>query len=373
MYRLKEISFNLPDLSACQGGQRGAKMKITKKVVGKLEKCYSLSKLFYAEKEHFLVAAEKVDRCILYDLDGNYEETIWEQPGGVMSMVQVPGTDGQFLATQRFYSPNDSGEASIVIAAPGGEEGWSVRTLVKLPFVHRFDILQAGTKRYLIACTIKSAHKYKDDWTSPGKVYACILPEDLSGFHEGRPLELKVIKDGMLKNHGYYRHKNQKQEESAVISCEQGVFRFTPPAGEEEEWKIEKLIGDAASDALLLDLDQDGEEELVVISPFHGNRLKIYKKDNDIFRTVYTHPHKLDFLHAFWGGILGGRPIAVIGSREGERFLLAVSCDDQGQYQAQELDRGCGAANVMHVRNHDKDIIIAANREINEIAMYMLE
>ena len=42
------------------------------------------------------------------------------------------------------------------------------------------------------------------------------------------------------------------------------------------------------------------------------------------------------------------------------------------QNQAQTLDQGCGAANVMHYVQEGKDIIIATNREINEIAMYEL-
>lgn len=347
-------------------------MKVTKKVIGELEKCYSLARLQYNGSEHFLVAAEKVNKCELFDLDGNYEETVWEQPGGVMTMVQVPESNGQFLATHKFYSPNDSKEASIVIATPLGKNDWEIRKLTDLPFVHRFDILKSHGKQYLIACALKSGHEFKGDWSMPGKVYAAMLPEDLSAFDEEHQLELTVIKEDMLKNHGYYRHVDEKGE-SAVISCESGVFQFYPPEEEDSQWRIVQLIDVPASDALLLDFDQDGEEELAVISPFHGNKLSIYKKKEGRFSEVYTYPENLDFLHAIFGGTICGKPMLIVGHREGERYLLAISCDVRGNYSAQELDRGCGAANVLHFVNRGKDVIVAANREINEIAMYTLE
>ena len=348
-------------------------MKVTKKVMSHLTKCYSIAPLHYRGNDHILVAAEKTDRCLLFDMNGNLEDTVWEGPGGVMTMQQIPGSDGQFLATHRFYSPNDSKEAKIVIVTPKSTGNWEVRTLINLPFVHRFDILERNKVRYLIACCLKSGHEYKDDWSSPGCVFAAVLPEDLGSFHEEHQLEMKVIKNNMCKNHGYYRVKEDGQDTS-VISCDNGVYQFIPPNTPDGAWEIRMLLDTAASDALLLDMDDDGEKQLVVLAPFHGDRIDFYKKKNGRFEHTYSYEKTVEFVHAIWGGDIGGIPTVVIGHRKGERDLLAFTYDKEKKtYQAERIDHDCGPTNVYAYKYDGRDILIAANREIDEIARYELK
>lgn len=345
-------------------------MKAEKKILENLTKCYSIAPLHFQGTGHFLVAAEKEDRCLLFDTDGNLEDTIWYGPGGTMSMVSVPGTDGQFLATHKFYSPNDSKEAKIVIVTPRGKGDWEVRTLADLPHVHRFDILERNGVRYLLACTLKSGHQYKEDWSSPGKVYAAVLPGDLSAFDENHQLELTVIKDDMLRNHGYYRMREGGLE-TALICSESGVYWFAPPESPEKEWEITRLLDTPASDSVLVDFDEDGELELAVLSPFHGDQLTIYKKRENGYEKAYDHEEPLEFLHAIYGGEFCGRKALVIGHRKGGRNLLAFTWNKKTeQYECEILDKDCGPTNVYHYIKDGKDIIISANREIDEIAMY---
>ena len=354
----------------CNRGQREADIvKASKKVIGQLRKCYSVAPLCYQGKEHFLVAAEKQDPCYLFDMEGNKEETVWEGPGGVMSMVQVPDTDGVFLATRKFYSPNDSKEASIVVVTPEGKNRWQVKTLVKLPFVHRFDILTRNGVRYLIACTLKSNHEYKDDWRFPGKVYAAVLPEDLRDFDDKNQLELQVIKEDMPRNHGYYRDL-QDGVETALISAESGIFRFAPPMRTGGEWQIEKVKDSAASDAVMVDLDGDGEKELIYLAPFHGNEIHICRKTEKGYESVYCYD-RAEFAHAIYGGALCDRPAVLIGHRKADQDLLAFTyCKDTGGYVCDVIDHGCGPANVYKFTVDGRDMVVAANRETDEIAMY---
>ena len=283
-------------------------------------------------------------------------------------MAQIPGSDGVFLTTRKFYSPNDSRDAEIAVVFPKKEGGWGVKTLIKLPHVHRFDILTRNGIHYLIACTLKSGHAYKNDWSSPGKIYGAVLPDNLENFQEGT-FQMEVLKDGLLKNHGFC--KLQKEDtEAALTASDEGVFCVIPPERRGGSWQLERLSSEPASDAVLVDMDDDNEEELIYISPFHGNKICFAKKTENTYQPVYTYEHA-EFAHAIYGGELLGKPSVVIGHREGNRNLLAFTYNHQKQkYEMKILDHDCGPANVFCFRENGREVLVSANREIDEIAMY---
>lgn len=342
-------------------------MKLSKFHTHPLEKSYCVAPLRYRGKDCLLVAAEKHNKCLLFDPDGNLLDTVWEQPGGTMSMVQIPGSDGAFLATHRFYSPNDSQQASLVCAQPS-EQGWRIHTIAELPFVHRFDLLRREGRLYLIACTIKSAHAFKDDWTSPGKIYAAELPADFSGSSE---INWTVLREGLTKNHGYCRCTDEAGD-YALVGSENGVLKVVPPDSEHSDWRCLTLLNQPTSDMAFADLDGDGEKELITISPFHGDTVTIHHRQADGYVPVYRCERPLPFAHAIWAGEIQGKTVALIGHRSGSRDLVAFFWES-GRYVSQILEQDTGAANLLHYRQGKEDRLLCANREHDEIGFYRIE
>lgn len=351
-------------------------MKIEKRVVSNLNKCYAMSRLTFNGQPCFLVGAEKHDPCYLFSEDGTQLDTVWTEPGGVMTMVPVPGRENAFLSTHKFYSPNDSKEAKIVIAEKD-EDGWNIRTLVDAPFVHRFGVLSRNGVNYLLVCCLKTGHDYKEDWRMAGACYAAVLPEDLSSYNENNQLKLAPVKIGMLKNHGYSQIRVDDYD-AAVVGCEEGAFLFVPPVAAGDKWEVKQLLSVPTSDAVLVDFDGDGKKELGVISPFHGASLTIYHLDvhgNYVPQWKFSRPEKeTDMLHATWACDLLGKPTWIVGWRKGTRDTIAITWDaEAGDYKTEYIDRTTGAANAMHfVNSEGKDVVVCTNREIDEVAMYTI-
>ena len=313
-------------------------MNVSKKVIANLEKCYAIAPLTYNDRKCFLVSAEQQNPCYLFSEDGENLDTVWTEPGGVMTMAQVPGTNGQFLAIHRFYSPDDALNAGIVIVTPEEKGNWEVRTLCNAPFVHRFGILHRAGRNYLIVCCLKTGHEYTGDWRFPGR----------GGYTAG------------------------------LVACEQGTFIFDPPAVRGAEWEVTCVSNIPSSDSVLIDFDGDGKLELGMITPFHGNAFSIFHLDefgNYVPQWKYSAPEKeTEMVHATWADTILGKPTWIVGWRRGTRNTVAITWDaEAGDYKTECIDRNTGCANAMHfVNSRGEDVVVGTNREIDEAALYTI-
>lgn len=331
-----------------------------------LEKCYAVNEIEVDGCQHFVIAAEKQDACLVFSLAGEFEDKVWEGPSGTMSIVPLRGHDGEFLATKAFYSPNDSKDARIVYAKYT-DSGWNVRDLVEIPFVHRFDVIDDGNKRYIIAATIKGAHEYKDDWRTGGSVYMAMLPEDIDSFlNSGKQVKFDCILPDIHHNHGYFRIDGN----SFAIAGDEGIFVIKIENGIAD---VRWIIDSSASDIAFADIDDDGESEIIVISPFHGNHISIFKKIEDRYKSIFEYDRELPFSHAIAVARYADKSVFLIGNRGGDREIVVFGLGDDGNIQHDVLETGLGSANFYVTENNDKSILVATNREIDEIDFYYIE
>lgn len=346
-------------------------MRVSKNVIANMELAYAVGMFSGEDRDSFLVGVEKHGPIERFALDGSHIEQVAEGPGGVMTICQVPGRSDQFLATYQFFSPNCGGDEAKIVSYTRADDGWKMRVVCDLPYVHRFGLLEGKDgSLWMLACTIKSACEYKDDWRFPGKVYGARIERSFEEYNEGNQLPLEILADDQLRNHGFWTAPDRSY---ALVSTDQGVFRFAPPAQADAKWASEQLLDEATSDICLVDFDGDGEDEMLTLSPFHGELLSVYKRDAEgRFQLAWRDEQERPFLHAIWGGAIEGKPCAIVGNRKGGRDLLLVSYDGSG-YAVEALDHDRGPANCWVFADGDRTRIIACNRETDEVALYTIE
>lgn len=341
-------------------------MKIEKKVLTSLHRCYATGSTIINGADKIIFATEGQGAAYMYSTDDFHQSTIWDNPGGTMSIVPVPDKNGDFLAVQNFFPTFDSAEATIVWAHLEDNEQWSIKTILHLPYVHRFDIItgEDGT-HYFIGCTLCTSKTDKNDWSDPGRIYVGKLPDDLN-----TPIKLNIIKGNLLRNHGY-SHTIWNNKMAGMITAENGVFAVTPPAKFGEDWSIEQINDIPTSDIAVGDIDNDGIDELITIEPFHGNRFVIRHKSEEGYKPVYEYPEPMEFGHVVWTGKLRGIPTIIGGQRRNSKDLFYIQYKN-GQYIKTTIDEGIGPSNVYVLNKKNHDIIISANREIGEAVIYIV-
>lgn len=331
------------------------KMEFFKRVLGSLPLCYALNHIEMDQKQYYIFAADGAGSCVCVDSETVEIETVWDAPGGTMSIVPLPGTNGDFLASQKFL-PVFAAKHSRIVRAHR-HNGWHVEPVLDVPYVHRFDLVGTETKKWIILCILSDTDEETVQWEVPGSVKII----EMNDAYE--PVgQCHTIAENMHRNHGFF-HGMVQGEEWLLVSCDEGVFRIYPN-DDPQLWRIEQLIDEPCSDITVCDLNGDGQAEIIAISPFHGEALSVYEHDGNTYQKKWICRHDSSFLHGIWSGMLCGETVAVIGGRAGRRQTLLLRYE-AGSYRAEQIEEGCGLSNLIVC----DDNLILANREIGEMAV----
>lgn len=341
-------------------------MNIEKIKLADIKRCYCASSIQINNKHHILLASEDPNvGCYKFSGDTfDHQQTIWKEAGGCMSIIPIPNKEGQFLAVQEFYLKVTPSLSKIVWGNLSNDEV-VIKDVLSLPFLHRFDIFHKNGVNYFIGATIATSKKDKEDWSVPGRIYVGVLPEDPS-----LGIELSVLVDGLYRNHGYW-HGQEDGNDVGYFGSDQGILKVTPPESLDGTWSYETIIEGKIGEIATIDIDGDGEMEIMTIEPFHGNTIKIYHKENNAYKEVYKYEQPIDFAHTLVGTTLCGIPTFLAGVRREEAELFYVQFQD-GKYETKIIEKGVGPANLAVVHEGSRDIIIAANHTKNEGAIYVV-
>ena len=126
-------------------------MKIEKMHLDDIVRCYCASHIVIDGQFYALFASENPEsECYSYTGE-NFEkkETVWNDRGGCMSIIPFEDRSGEFLAVTEFYLKVTPSLAKIVWGRKT-ENGWEIKDLFSLPYLHRFDIYHINGVDYII-------------------------------------------------------------------------------------------------------------------------------------------------------------------------------------------------------------------------------
>ena len=339
-------------------------MKYIKKVLAPLKRAYSTNHLTFNEKEYVVYASEanvgEPGFAYAFDLDNtDHKETIWDNAGGCMSILQHPYKKDAFVAVQEFYLKEHPSKAKLVEGVRTDDGKYEIKELVKLPFLHRFGFIRKNQEVYLICCTIAKDKLDKEDWSKPGEVWVGKFPKG------DEKIELRLLSNIHFHNHGFYQTV-ENGDDVIYISSDEGIFKIY----NDGEFRVEKILDGRVGEIALKDIDNDGQDELITIEPFHGNRIKLYHlNSNGSYDCVWEYDHEIDFAHALAGDTLLGRNCFICGVRRKDAECIVVYMEN-GKIVYDVVDKSGGPANLCVIHHKGKDYVSCANHTANECALY---
>ncbi len=341
-------------------------MEFTKRRLSKAEMGYFITHLNILGQDRVIAAPEANGPTMVFAPPAYEPQILAPGPGGCMGFAPLPGRDDALLMITAFYPIFQSEKAGINLfqAVDGLNQPWQSTRIIDLPFVHRICMVGNGTDNYLIAASVCGGKDFQDDWSRPGTTYAAKVPDDIEG-----PWELVPVMENIHRNHGMQVgcFKGQK---CVFIAGDEGLFVLKVPEAGSTEWESTVIIDHPISEVYPADLDQDGEDEIAVIEPFHGEAMSVYKNIQGIWTRIYT--AELAFGHGLWAGSLGGENVVIAGNRANEKNLACFQVTSANPFAMEEfvVDPGSGTTNMDVLETPDGKALATSNPGHEEYALY---
>lgn len=334
---------------------------ISKQVILDIKNVYTAN-AFIDGGRSFVGAGSETEPVVkLYDLASGNIESLKDCPGGMMSLIPVPGQPGRLVSVMGLFPPFLGKEAGLFLHQKKGES-WETSRAMDLPFAHRCEFLPALEKNILIAASVSKFKENPADWSNPGVLHAIKM--------DGKPScswDSEIIDSSIFRNHGMGRYLIDG-EECLCISGVEGVFSIKLlPDG---TLGLNPIFQKEVSELTFVDLDGDGQSELITIEPFHGNVLNMYKRVNGDWKLKFSAP--LSFGHGLSGGFFNAAPIVLVGNRRDSMNLemFTVGDFDKGIVNKHIIEEGAGPTQTQVFSFGDRDYLLSANQVKNEVALY---
>ncbi len=297
----------------------------------------------------------------LYDMTAGTVENLYQCPGGMMSLIPVPGWPQYMVSVMGLFPPFIGKDAALFLHRKIGDSWMSSRAM-DLPFAHRCEFLPNSPGNILIAASVSKFKENPADWLMPGELYAIRLLGDPSDRWVS-----ELIDSSLFRNHGMGRYLIDGVEQLCVSGVE-GVFSIELSQG--GSMKLIPLFEKEVSELTFIDLDGDGQSELITIEPFHGNILNMYKRDKGAWKLKFSAP--LSFGHGLSSGFFNGDPVVVAGNRKDSLSLeiFTINNLDKGFVNKRVIEEGVGPTQTQVFSFGNRDYILSANQKRNEVALY---
>ena len=333
-----------------------------KKVILNIESNYTANAFQVGSAFYVGAGSETKPEVYLYNIASDSSSFVNGCPGGVMSFIPTPGNPGRFFSIMGLFPPFIGAEAGVFMHQKSDEK-WTTAKVMDLPFAHRCELINRDGINYLFAASVSKHKKDPADWSKKGEVYLARLTENFE-----LPLKWELIDNNITRNHGMIRAKVDGVE-TVCISGAEGIFYFEQKAG--DKWEKKPLFDKEVSEFGFVDLDGDGQNELITIEPFHGQSLCVYKKTDGEWELKFS--DTLSFGHGLSCGIFKNEPIIVVGNRRGSFALDQFKVTDlSGEWKLTRglIEGDTGPTQTQVFTANGTDYILSSNQKKNEVVLY---